>query len=490
MSHPKYLRRLTPFALFLALYGCDGESPTTTTPAASAAEATSPVQVAGDPADRLARVLATALADPGVRRQVMEDLRDSPFPKHKIHLKSYLGGAQGSRVLRAAAVDDASPDQLRTLLDALPELEFYAPRSLDRIRWTGTEEVIVAASAAPLAKFARTDVVAGYSASGKRLEFRMSSVPGFPILFVLPAETDFGADPEAVRKAAPRQSRQTISTREEEIRIQDIAPDTTCDPNTETCSTSTTHGYILSSEYSWAACTSGLDSTNDTDQDGFRDSCEHELAYQFRPGLVMSPNDDAPTRESYWSVRRGAGTEIQIFYLIAYHRDAGEVNTGLTAHDGDSEFIIIRIEEAASAHWWLTSATLSAHWQTSGDATETVGYSSLLYVNNYRGRPDVYVARNKHANYKDRSTCDAGGGGTDTCDDNSGRSDVEVNSVRNVGNLWAPGGGLTLITTTYSVYGYPGWEEFWDFNVNFAGWQGDHLDAAGPYANSLYFYQF
>src|SRR5438552_1556100 len=51
----------------------------------------------------LARALALSMRDSKVRRQVLEDLRDSPFPRHKLDLKSYLRGARGRSLADAGA---------------------------------------------------------------------------------------------------------------------------------------------------------------------------------------------------------------------------------------------------------------------------------------------------------------------------------------------------------------------------------------------------
>ena len=62
-------------------------------------------QLRGDSAaaDSIGRALAIALNSGAIRQQVLEDLRDSPFPKHHIHLPSYLSGPRGASLLTALA---------------------------------------------------------------------------------------------------------------------------------------------------------------------------------------------------------------------------------------------------------------------------------------------------------------------------------------------------------------------------------------------------
>lgn len=192
------------------------------------------------------------------------------------------------------------------------------------------------------------------------------------------------------------------------------------------------------------------------------------------------------------------------FYLFAYHRDPGAPNWfDSYAHNGDSEFVILKIrnpfagqntEGWYSTKWELETATLSAHWQQSTEATATYGYSSLEYFDAYRGRPRVWVARDKHANYRSKSVCDWGAYYTDTCDDNTAAGTLEVHPDRNIGNHWLPDGtvGTHLNYGSYSVHYswelYSQQENFWFFE-KFGGWLVGHPKAEG-YKYSLEFFRF
>lgn len=144
--------------------------------------------------------------------------------------------------------------------------------------------------------------------------------------------------------------------------------------------------------------------------------------------------------------------------------------------------------------WQLQQATLSAHWQTPTDETATYSYKKLGYADNYRGRPRVWVARDKHANYRSESVCDAGAAYTDTCDHNRDSGNLEVRQDRNIGNRWLPGGrgGTQLNYGTYSQYRdyglYINYENFW-FEPEFGGWLVGHPKAGG-YTKSLEFFRF
>jgi|GEM_PF-3483085 hypothetical protein len=90
------------------------------------------------------RGIALAMASSEVRARVLEDFRDSPFPKHALELGSYLNGAKGGIVARdaARALGTSQPAFLK-LVGALPSMGFKMERALDRVQWAGTANVVV-----------------------------------------------------------------------------------------------------------------------------------------------------------------------------------------------------------------------------------------------------------------------------------------------------------------------------------------------------------
>lgn len=452
--------------------------------------AASRVQADAGALRELAHALSMGLQSADARARLVEDLRDSPFAKHGIHARSYLRGPRGSALLEESArASGVSAARLLQLLEAAPTTEILVPRPYDRATWKGTADVTVVASPHPLAEVTRTAELPGFAVGGREVAVNPESPPQGAFLLLAPSGTRYGSDPEAVRRKAPRRQGSTISTRDEEMTIMSLPPEdctTGCEP------APTYHGYSLGYSYSWSACMAPAAGA-DPDQDGFTDACEAQLAYHFRPRMIMNDADAAPSRESYWSARPnpGSGAVLEIFYLLGYHRDPGEVNTGTYAHDGDSEFVILRIREVSSGYWMLENATLSAHFKAFNDRTTTYGYSSLQYVNNYRGRPDVWAARNKHANYPSQSACDGSWGTiTDTCDGGTWGSDFNIAvASRNIGNrYYLPGITQQLIQQTTSVQGHPGQEWFWGA-TRFGGWKGTSSDADG-YIYSLEFFGF
>jgi hypothetical protein len=498
-------RAASLLSLVVCLAACTDQVTTPdagTPPSEVASAARAPV----DAAAPVARGIAMALAQPGLRRQLLEDLRDSPFPRHKLHLKSYLHGRQG----RAFAVSAAQalrvhPEAFLASLDALPEMELvvYTPR--DRARWTGDRDLLVVGTTTPRAEALAGKFMTGYTTEGTASTHHVAAYMSSARIYIIPAETDFGPDPEGRRQAAPGRTGNTISTREDEISIQATCEEewrrTEC-PGDGTGPNIESGGIQLASQFTWTNCTNGVPASEDIDADGIRDQCEYELAWQFRPHLYMSPADDTRSRESYWAVAKDPLTGlIRIFYALGYHRDGGENTTGIGSHTGDSEFIVLKIKEANvsslfpnPARWILESAALSAHFGQPGDGTATYPYGQLAYPSGTpRSRPKIWVAEEKHANWPSGSACGWGVWGFDECSANNLYEDVEVRPTANLGNsspygIPTPNHNGVCIG---SLQGHPGLECFWASGINFLGWQGGGGGGgAGPYAESLWMYAF
>jgi hypothetical protein len=295
-----------------------------------------------------------------------------------------------------------------------------------------------------------------------------------------------------------------------------------CDPSDPTypdCSSGSggsydTDGTRLASQYtpgycfawsSWGA--TPLDASNDRDSDGIRDDCEFAIAWAFRPMLARNNADDAPGKEPYWSVTRipGSVTGVRIFYALSYYRDAGDPVDHYSSHNGDSEFIVIDVQNDMNPYdytlWEVNDATLSAHWGVADglDGTETYGAGSLEYPEVYRGRPRVWVSWDKHANYPTKGACETSTwDACDTLTTGTVYDDLEVRSDANLGNLHdvqSPTTSRELMDCVSSRHpgtggaGY-GIECYWESSSYFNGWQGTTATDATPYDVMLGFYGF
>jgi hypothetical protein len=160
--------------------------------------------------DSLARLAALAIADPAIRNNLFQDLRDSPFPEHRIHLPSYLSGARGTALSDAIAQKGKiSRSDVFALASRRGGIQLIMRRSPDRMSWTGTNDIVVAGSIYTLQQ--RRERLrqnpyneVAYSVSGAQVAHGLLLESPYPYLEVTPFETDFGSDPERVRSMASR----------------------------------------------------------------------------------------------------------------------------------------------------------------------------------------------------------------------------------------------------------------------------------------------
>lgn len=471
-------------------------------------------------ADSVAHALALALADTAVRQQLLEDLRDSPFPQHALHLRSYLRGGRGRVVVEAAArATQMTPEAFAAMEERLPELQLLVERPVDRVRWTGGSDIAVYGTT--VRRDDRRGVVPteqGVRPNGDTVTIPISMYASYTYLTLEPMTISFGSDPERTRSGAPHQQRNTITSKNEEFALAagkqaTLSPSLTiipCDSCIDSGGGGTPDGILLNSLYTNTYCigTAGqLSTAVDADLDGVRDECEFAFAQSFRPMLAMNSDDRAPEMEPYWAVTKtygsSYGSTIKIYYALSYYRDPGDPRFSMEAHDGDSEFIIVGISTLGGSRWHLDYVTLSAHWGSGStyDQTGTYGYASVEYPSEYRGRPRVWVSQDKHANYRSKSVCD--GMIQDDCDRLETWTiyrDVDVQQGANLGDVWDFYRGISpyygalrgcFASRNPAMTG--GTECYWyNYGQNyFAGWHGDQGQAkASSYAVTLQYYNF
>jgi hypothetical protein len=495
-------------ALALAVQACADRPEATPTSAPESAPAAARALASTGPADDLARGLALALSAPGLRQQVLEDMRDSPFPQRRLHLASYLRGQRGASLARAAARSlGMTPGAYLSLISRLPEMELHFDRPYDRSLWTGTADVAVAGIGRSFEEMyaesgARTRMTV-HTTGGETRSVLLDEKFGPPLLLVRPAKVDFGADPEARRAKAPRRSGRSITTRqEEESVLANIEPGgDNCDPATAVVPCvdeggssggggyPTPTGYQLA--YTYSQCVNPAGGA-DADQDGILDDCEAAIAHAFRPGLRFDSGEQHSARDPYWTVRRSNSysNALSVMYMMAYHRDNGEPFTGYTAHDGDGEFMTIAARDIGGGRWALETVTWSAHWHAAWDRTDDRRYyeARVQYSDGtYRGRVRSWVAQSKHANY----------GNADICNDHydycynpqSSDTDFDVFPDRNIGNYWASA-GIRLFTGCARPYMIMLYSECFWTDDKFRGWRSENGDGGDGYKYPLQAYGF
>ncbi|HWL41045.1 MAG TPA: hypothetical protein VNO75_12490 [Gemmatimonadaceae bacterium] len=116
--------------------------------AVTAPPAPNPLEAAATTAEgSLARSLALAFQDPGVRIQVRDAMRASPVDEHKLVLQTFVQSESGKAMLRAAAErSGVSVESLEAQIASLPELDFYMPIRAHRRSWEATGNILVVAT--------------------------------------------------------------------------------------------------------------------------------------------------------------------------------------------------------------------------------------------------------------------------------------------------------------------------------------------------------
>lgn len=147
---------------------------------------------------------------------------------------------------------------------------------------------------------------------------------------------------------------------------------------------------------------------NDTDADWVDDGCEYAIAGRFAPMMRFhSGNDNCPGWQPYWAAKAFSDPRrMRIAYMPAYYRDCGP-----EGHDGDSEMVTVEIiHDPASNHWMVNATWTSAHYRASkfgisDDRSKWKAWYETEYYDRYRGRPIIWVAPQKHANYHSVAGC-------------------------------------------------------------------------------------
>ena len=232
----------------------------------------------------------------------------------------------------------------------------------------------------------------------------------------------------------------------------------------------------LESGYTLEDCRNTDIGGGDSDGDGLNDTCEYDVAEAFAPAMMVNQfiynfyHDNR--RDEYWVVMPGEMNSIMVFYAFGYHRD-----TGYNSHNGDSEFVVMRIRPSTlqGDPWGMDRAYLSAHHGTS------VNSSEVLYGSNFEraldGRPLVWVAEGKHANYSTKAKCEAGAFGLDTCEHNNTATLFGVYQDGNLGQVDNRAYPTCKVPSRHSrLTGR--YECFWAHG-RFYGWQGGGEGSTG-----------
>ncbi len=143
---------------------------------------------------RTARHVALALQDRALRSQVLQALRESPYPEHKLPFKRFLRQDGGRLRDRAARTAGRTAEQFLHDVDAFPTaLEFYMPVPEHVAGWDGGDDLLVATAL----RDGEDPVV--FTLTGVEVPGVTSTTPPTtPTLVIVPAEMNFESFDESL----------------------------------------------------------------------------------------------------------------------------------------------------------------------------------------------------------------------------------------------------------------------------------------------------
>lgn len=228
---PSY-RKFSAILCAAALTAACSDSQSAPTAPASLNVAASAATSEQETLNQIARAVALALQDQGLRQRIKNDMRGSAYDEHKLDFRSYLHGQSGGILLAKMAKETGrSREELLALVGQVRPLEMYFPVKEHREDWTGGADLQVlghlTASGDPTAAFALTG--ASVPVPGK-------VAPATPTLVIVQRETDFSKplDLSKMRNVRDKggQSIGTYCEQEQELISQSVGDDQSiaCEP--------------------------------------------------------------------------------------------------------------------------------------------------------------------------------------------------------------------------------------------------------------------
>jgi hypothetical protein len=137
--------------------------------------------------NQIARAVALAMQDQGLRQRIKNDMRNSAYDEHKLDFRSYLHGQSGGILLAKMAKETGrSRDELLALVGKVRPLEMYFPVDEHREGWTGGADLQVLGHLN-----ASGDPTAAFSLTGASVPVPGKVAPATPTLVIVQRETDF-----------------------------------------------------------------------------------------------------------------------------------------------------------------------------------------------------------------------------------------------------------------------------------------------------------
>jgi hypothetical protein len=149
---------------------------------------------------QLTRAIALALNDEELRHRIKMDMRAAPFAEHKLELTPYVRGRSGGLLLAKMATQAGrGREQMRNMLDDLPELEFYMPVREHRESWRGGTDLIVAGTLEGDDEGKTKVAPVAFDLQGRPVALSFDVAPSTPTLVLVRKEADFSKPMDLTR---------------------------------------------------------------------------------------------------------------------------------------------------------------------------------------------------------------------------------------------------------------------------------------------------
>jgi hypothetical protein len=189
-------RKINMLAAFAVLAAaCSEQAAITPPPDPSSPESgdqRSAVSRGGAPTERLARLVAQALADSQFRSYLRAELSGSPYREHKLHFQRLLapgGGGRAPALAGIALANGVAQAEVVREAAAAPALEIYVPVPAHWDAWTGDANVLVATA------ISDGEAPVAFDPRGRRFVLSPDQPPDTPVLAMVPVETNFDVLP-------------------------------------------------------------------------------------------------------------------------------------------------------------------------------------------------------------------------------------------------------------------------------------------------------
>jgi hypothetical protein len=192
---PSRFALLAVALLLTGLSACsDRPVPTAPAGAGQSPAAASPAQ---ERMRRLARTVARALADSGVRSRLRSELIQSPFAEQKLYFQGLLARSNHRFLQDVARASGTSENQIRDDAANALSLEIYLPLAAHRAAWKGDDRILVATA------ITDEEAPVAYDTRGREHALDPRVPPSLPVVALVPVETDFSRNRPATATCTP-----------------------------------------------------------------------------------------------------------------------------------------------------------------------------------------------------------------------------------------------------------------------------------------------